>query len=38
MIRHSKNDNTNTTIVSQDFGGNKHNKNSRIMYIINDKL
>ena len=31
-------DNTNKIIVSQDFGGNKYSQNSRIMYIINDKL
>ena len=27
MIRHTKSGNTNTTIVSQDFGDNKYSKN-----------
>ena len=31
-------DNTNKTIVSQDFGGNQYSKNSMIMFIINDKF
>ena len=38
MIKHTKSDNTNKVIVSQDFGGNKYSKKSRIMYIINDKF
>ena len=31
-------DKTNTTIASQDFGGNKYSKNSRILCVINDKF
>ena len=27
MIKYTKSGNTNTTIVSQDFGGNKYSKN-----------
>ena len=38
MIKHTKSDNTNTTIVSQDFGENKYSKTIRVIYIINDKL
>ena len=30
MIRHTKSGNTNTTILSQDFGDNKYSKNIRV--------
>ena len=30
MIRHAKSDNTNTAIVSKDFGENKYSKNIRV--------
>ena len=38
LIAKITSDNTNKTIVSQDFGGNTYSKNSMIIYNINDKF
>ena len=34
MIKYTKSENTNTTIVSQDFGENKYSKNIRVTIQI----